>query len=159
MSLNFTNDSHFEETDLPVIQYRIWTLWDRKGTTLLILFSTGILCAAVYFSTEKVLLCIISAVLLLGSVWRIFIPLQYELTTTGIIRWTFGRRRDIPWSEIRSYVIQEEGILILPHRNRYPLDAFRGLFIPVPKRYRVPVHRRFTAFAVKAQPFQGGADS
>ena len=137
--------------DQPVIQYRIWSLWERKFSSLVILSLTAALTLAVYHLTDKPHLAVAVCVLLLGSVWRLFIPMQFELSVDGITQWVFGYRRTILWPEIRSYVIQKEGILILPHRTRYPLDAVRGIFIPIPKKYRIAVQRRFLFFLERTE--------
>jgi len=132
--------------DQPVIQYRILSLWERKFSSGVILSLTAALTWAVYHLTGQSHLAVAACVLLLGSVWRLFIPMQFELSADGITQWVFGYRRTILWPEIRSYVIQKEGILVLPHRTRYPLDAVRGVFIPIPKKYRIAVQRRFLFF-------------
>jgi hypothetical protein len=137
--------------DQPVIQYRIWSLWERKIPSLILLTLTAGLSLAVYYLTGKPHLAVAACVLLLGSVWRLFVPMQFELSVEGITRWTLGHRRTILWSDIRSYVIQKEGILILSHRTRYPLDAMRGIFIPVPQKYRIAVQRRFLFFLERTE--------
>lgn len=149
MSDDFNEELNFEKLEHPVIQYRVWTLIDRKWTSFTILFITSLLTFAVYHATGKLHLAFVVLIMLLGGAWRVFIPMQFELSSEGIIRWTLGHRRDIAWPEICSYTVQEDGILILPHRRRYPLDAFRGLFIPVPKKFRAQVQRRFAMYALK----------
>ena len=147
----FSEETGFTDMDQPVIQYRVWSLWERKLTGLAILALTAGLSFAVYHITDKWYLAFVVCLLLFGSVWRLFIPMQFELSTEGISRWTFGYRRTVLWSDIRAYVFQEEGILILPHTLRYPLDAMRGLFIPIPKKYRIAVQRRFLFYIEKAE--------
>jgi len=137
--------------DQPVIQYRVWSLWERKLSSLVLLSLTTGLVLAVYHLTGKTHLAVAASVLLLGSIWRLFVPMQFELSADGITQWVFGYRRTIPWPEIRSYVIQKEGILILPHRTRYPLDAIRGIFIPIPQKYRIAVQRRFLFFLERTE--------
>ncbi len=146
----FHDETTLPNSDLPVVQYRIWSLWERKLTSLVLLSLIFGLTFAVYVSTEKTYLALAAGILLLGSVGRMFVPMQFEMTTEGITRWTLGYRRSFPWADIHSYVLQEEGILILPHRIRYPLDAFRGVFIPIPQKYRIAVQRRFLFFVEKS---------
>jgi len=147
----FQDEAVLTLMDQPVIQYRIWSLWERKLSSLVILFLTTGLVLAVYHLTGKMHLAIAACVLLLGSLWRLFVPMQFELSAEGMTQWVFGYRRTILWSEIRAYVIQKEGILILPHRTRYPLDAIRGIFIPIPKKYRIAVQRRFLFFLERTE--------
>lgn len=141
--MSLKNDSDPTDADLQAIRYKFWTLLDRKFTSFTILSLAFFLSLIVYLATEKSYLAFVVFGILLGSVARIFVPMQFEITVNGISRWTFGYRRDIFWSEIRSFVIQEEGILILPNSIRFPLDAFYGIFIPIPKKYRIIVQRRF----------------
>ena len=150
--MEYNDDIVFSPMDQPVIQYRIWSVWERKFTSLVILSLTLGLTLAVYHLTDgKTHLAVCVCVLLLGSVWRLFVPMQFELSVEGITQWIFGYRRTIPWSDIRSYVIQKEGILILSHRTRYPLDAMQGIFIPIPRKYRIAVQRRFLFFLERTE--------
>ena len=150
----FSEETSFTNMDQPVIQYRIWSLWERKLTSLAILALTAGLSFAVHYITGKPYLAVVACLLLLGSVWRLFIPMQFEFSTEGISRWTLGYRRTILWSDIRAYAFQEEGILLLPHTVRYPLDAMRGFFIPIPLKYRIAVQRRFLSYIEKADQIQ-----
>ena len=147
----FSEEAGITNVDQPVIQYRVWSLWEQKLTSLAIFALTAGLSLTVYHVTGKSYLAITACVLLLGSVWRLFIPMQFELSTEGISRWTFGRRRMILWSDVRAYTFQEEGILILPHTARFSLDAMQGLFIPIPQKYRIAVQRRFLFYVEKAE--------
>ncbi len=84
--------------------------------------------------------------LFLLSIWRAFVPVYFEINTHGITHWTFGRRRFIAWDDIRSYRIQPNGILLYSHANPYPLESFRGFYLPVPELLREDIHRRFVFF-------------
>ncbi len=140
-----------DDDDLPILQYRVWSLLDQKMTSGTILALTLILSGVVYLATDQVHLAVAAFLLLVVSAWRILVPMQFELTADGITRWTLGYHRFIAWSEIGSYGLQEEGVLILPHRRRYPLDAIRGIFIPIPKPYRPGVQRRLQYFVDKIE--------
>lgn len=147
MSLN--NDFDPNGTDLHVVRYKFWALFDRKLTCFAIFSLTVLLSLTVYLATEKIYLTFVVFGLLIGSVIPLFLPMQFEITANGIARWTLGYRQDILWSEIRSFVLQEEGILLLPNSVRYPLDAFHGIFIPIPKKYRIIAQRRFLYYMEK----------
>jgi hypothetical protein len=71
------------------------------------------------------------AVAALGiALWRFFLPTTFELNSEGVSQWRFGRRRRIPWREIRRYDVYSSGVLLLPVADACPLDACGGLFLP-----------------------------
>ncbi|MCO6455144.1 MAG: hypothetical protein J5I93_07580 [Pirellulaceae bacterium] len=66
---------------------------------------------------------------LLLSIWRVWLPVQFELGPRGILQ-TVGRRTyRISWREFRRYRPFRRGVLLLVDPEPSPLDAFRGLFI------------------------------
>lgn len=65
-----------------------------------------------------------------ASMWRFFLPVDYEISADGIAETVFGRRQGIPWSAVSGYLIQRNGFVLLRTRTAVPLDAFRAHFIP-----------------------------
>lgn len=145
------NELFIDNADLPIVHYRVWSLLDQKRTVLIVFLMMIAIVSAVYLQTGKTHLAIAASILLGLTIWHLWVPMQFEWTTEGVSRWTLGHQRVISWSEIHSYRFQEEGVLILPNRRRYPLDALRGHFIPIPKPYLPAVQRRFRLFVDKTK--------
>ncbi|MGL6195886.1 MAG: hypothetical protein ACRC2T_13805 [Thermoguttaceae bacterium] len=143
-----TNGEHTQQgyVDFPVIQYNFWPIWERKITALLIIIAVCAMTQVVYSLSGKLHLALFASAFLLMSVWQLFVPIHVEVNTDGITRFMLGRKRKFSWQEIRNYVFQPEGVLILPNQVRFPLDAFRGIFIPIPPQYCSAIRQRFGFF-------------
>jgi hypothetical protein len=63
------------------------------------------------------------------SLWRLWIPVKFELGSRGVSQSVFGRRRRIGWSDIPSFEVRSHGVLLLPSREPLLLSRLRGLYI------------------------------
>lgn len=63
------------------------------------------------------------------TLWRTWLPVSYELGGSGIVQSVLGWRRRIPWTAIKNYEMDEEGVLLLPDPVAAPLSPLRGLFL------------------------------
>lgn len=70
-------------------------------------------------------------------------PVMFEMNTVGITRWRLGVKQFIPWSNIYSYRVLDQGIIVLPPGHPYYLAPFRSIFIAVPRSLRKEVAARF----------------
>ena len=84
----------------------------------------------VHAATGRLHLALFAVLVLTVALWRFFIPVLFELNTDGVNQWVFRRHRRISWNEIRRYEICSKGVLLLPHADSRPMDAFRGLYLP-----------------------------
>ena len=128
------------------LRYSSWMLFERKGTVLVLLFVAVLLSGLLWYSTASPLLAAVALSIFLLSMGRAFVPFSFEINADGIVRETLGRKRFIAWEDIRSYRIQSTGILLFPHSDRYPLEPFRGFFLPVPKQLQEDIQNRFILF-------------
>jgi hypothetical protein len=60
------------------------------------------------------------------AIWRIWIPVCFELGPRGIGQTMLGRRLRIPWRAVARYEITRRGVVFLPENNRIPL---RSLYV------------------------------
>jgi hypothetical protein len=63
------------------------------------------------------------------SVWRLWVPVKFELTSKGLTQSVLGRRRRIPWSEFARFEVRQKGVLLFVDQDSSPLAALRGVFI------------------------------
>ena len=80
--------------------------------------------------TAETHLALLAVAALSVALWRFFLPTSFELNAEGVSQWLFGRRRRIPWRDIRRYQVCSSGVLLLPRADACPLDAYRGLYLP-----------------------------
>ena len=84
--------------------------------------------------------------LILLTVWYIFLPVRLEINNNGIIRSVFGRKKFIRWSDIHAYQIRYNGLLLSTQSERFALEPFCAFFLPVPKGLMTEVLYRFRLF-------------
>lgn len=71
---------------------------------------------------------------LAASFGSALVPGTYRLDDRGV---TLGRgpfQRHRPWTEVRRAVRSREGVLLSPFATRGWLDAYRAVFLPLPRR-------------------------
>lgn len=146
MSRIYSTAGTWKPEDQKVLYYSSWFVVDHKGTALFILLVSLLTAAAVWQREGSFFFALGALALLLVVVFRMFVPVRYEIDADGIGYRMLGRRHRIPWEEIRVYRIRHRGILLLPRQDRYPLEAFRGYFLPVPPALMTEVLYRFRVF-------------
>ena len=87
-----------------------------------------------------------SVLLILLTIGYVFLPVRLEINSSGIVRTTLGRKWFIRWSDISGYQIRYNGLLLLAQQDRFALDSFCAVFLPVPKGLMTEVLYRFRLF-------------
>ncbi len=114
----------------PLVRWRSWPLRENPLAAAFVLAALIAAGFGVHWVTGGVLLAVFASIALTASMWRYFVPVTYELNTDGIHQWTLGRHRRAPWNEVRHYETCPGGVMLLPHAEACPIDAFRGLYLP-----------------------------
>ena len=99
-----------------------------KRSVLLFLFLTVIF-STVYFFWRSAWVTLFSAILLLGSLYRYFVPFRYELHADGLVITSLFYRVTKSWSDFRSFYVDRNGILLSPFAKPSRLENFRGLYV------------------------------
>ena len=80
--------------------------------------------------SQSVPMCGLVQVVLVVALWRLWIPVSYELGSGGIVQQVLTRRRHLDWLVITRAQLQDRGVLLLVDRSHVPLAAIHGVFIP-----------------------------
>ena len=127
------------------IYYSVCLMIDQKWSAVVLgLVTTGVCLAAWQYSSGVAMIA--GLLLILLTVWYIFLPVRLEINANGIVRSTLGRKWLIRWSDIRAYQIRYNGLLLLTQQERFALDPFCAFFLPVPKGLMPEVLYRFRLF-------------
>lgn len=103
----------------------------KKNLTLsasVIIFLVG-LCVSIYFSFDSLILSIVSAIFLFGSLFRFFFPTTYILQDKQIIVKSFLSESSRNWKSFKRYYVDKKGVLLSPFTYKTRLENFRGLYI------------------------------
>ena len=107
-----------------------WPLRDGGWRTSL---PVVILLASVVFlgmSIGQTLMGILGAAALGVTMWRVLVPVSFEVGPAGVAMIVVGRRHLTRWKSIGRYEIRCGGILMLPEADAEAIDTLRGLYIP-----------------------------
>jgi hypothetical protein len=126
-----TSISLAAENDKP-LYYSVWLIADQKRNAVFLLVVALAVNVIVWQNTANLILELIALLFLLGTLWRILVPVHFELNSNGIVCRSLNRNRFIAWNDIRSYQIRRNGILLFPRTDHFFLEAFRGFYLPVP---------------------------
>jgi len=127
------------------IYYSVWLIADQKWSAVVLGLVTASVClVAWHYGNEYT--AVVGLLLILLTIWSIFLPVRLEINAHGIVRTALGRKWFIPWGDIRGYQIRYNGLLLLPQHDRFALDPFCAFFLPVPKGLMTEVLYRFRLF-------------
>ena len=99
-----------------------------KRSTLLLLFLISIL-AIIYFSFKSVIFLLISAILLIGPLYKYFLPFHYCCGIECIVVMACCYKLRRPWSDFRSFYVDKNGVLLSPFAKPTRLENFRGVYV------------------------------
>ena len=71
---------------------------------------------------------------LAASLGTALLPGRYRLDPTGVTLGVGPFARHRPWDDVRRAVRSSEGVLLSPFTTRRWLDAYRAVFLPLPRR-------------------------
>ena len=114
----------------PSLRWRSWPLRDeplRASLVVLGLVAAGAILITCGVAAHMALLAVLALAI---TLWRIFVPVAFELNADGVNQTLLGQRRQLPWSAVRRYEVNAAGVLLLPHADRCSMDFFRGLYLP-----------------------------
>ena len=123
-------DSSEADEPPPSVQWQSWPMRDSLPAAAMVVGGLVAAGAGVVWITAETHLALLAVGVMAIALWRFFLPASFELNTDGVSQWLFGRRRRIPWREIRRYEVCSSGVLLLPRADRCPIDAYRGLYLP-----------------------------
>ena len=100
--------------------------WMRS--TLLFLFLLPLF-SGIYWFFQSVFVALLSAAFVTGSLYRYFVPFRYELYEHQLVVTAPFYRLTKPWSDFRSFYVDNNGVLLSPFAKPSRLENFRGVYV------------------------------
>ncbi len=105
-----------------------WPLRDSLAG-MLGLASIVILASVVFLFTSQPWMSLFVLLVLLICTWRLWLPIRYDFSATGITRTCLGRRHQIPWHRVVRADHCRDGIRLYPHSGNSRLASLQALHI------------------------------
>ena len=101
--------------------------WRRSA--LLILFLT-LLLLFIYLGFQLIYVAILSAIFLIGSLYKYFLPFHHQFESDRlIITSCCFYKLERSWETFRSFYVDANGVLLSPFAHPTRLENFRGVYI------------------------------
>ena len=101
----------------------------QHNKTFILLCVLALTATFVYMSTASIGWTFLGVLVLLFGVIDYLVPVTFKLTDKGVESRMLIYRRQRPWSMLRSFYTDKNGVLLSPFPTRSRLDTFRGLYI------------------------------
>jgi hypothetical protein len=115
------------------LRWRSWPLVDRIAWSWLIPLGIAIVGLFVFWKDDNLFVSIAAMAAVAISMWPLWLPTTFEVTSLGLRRKTPRRIRLIPWTAIRSYQLRATGAMLFQQPEPSTFDVMRGLFVPYPE--------------------------
>lgn len=83
----------------------------------------------IYWGFRSAPVVVLSALFLVGSLYKYFLPFRYQCKTDRIIVTACCYRLERPWATFRSSYVDANGILLSPFAKPTRLENFRGVYV------------------------------
>ena len=100
--------------------------WTRS--TLLLLFLL-FLFSGIYWLFQSVFVTLLSAIFVICSLYRYFVPFRYELYQHELVVTAPFYRLTKSWDAFRSFYVDNNGVLLSPFAKPSALENFRGVYV------------------------------
>lgn len=106
-----------------------WPLRDEPlGSSLVLALAAGAGWLAVWGSGSAVMGAVI-LVLLAATLWRTWLPVRFQLGSSGVVQSVLGWERRIAWLEIGRYELQHDGVILFRDAEIRPLAALNSVYV------------------------------
>lgn len=124
-----TTDSYVSQQSTPALSWTVHPVVENpKKSVLLLLFLTIVL-SIIYVSFKSIVLLFLSACLLIGPLYKYFLPYNYQCELDILTVSTCCSNTNRSWDTFRSSYVDKSGILLSPFSKPTRLENFRGIYV------------------------------
>jgi len=137
-SIRIFHMSSTSQRDLPLtspvkeIRYRHWPLRDQPWRSVVLLTIVG--CASVLAARAAGNLWagFAACLALIICLWRMWLPVEFEFSSRGVVQTYWGRQLRVPWRDIARVEFKERGLLLHATEDTTAVGYMRSIFVRYP---------------------------
>ena len=123
---------------------------NRRKSVLLGLFLIFLL-FGIYWSFQSIYVVLFSAIFLLGSLYKYFLPFHHQCEADKLIIRSCCYKLERSWETFRSFYVDANGVLLSPFAHPTRLENFRGVYVRFGKHTSEEVVNFITS-KIKSEP-------
>ena len=118
-------------SDQPTPQqiWRVHPLRENWMRSILLLLFLLFLFSGIYWLFQSVFVTLLSAIVVICSLYRYFVPFRYELYQHELVVTAPFYRLTKSWDAFRSFYVDNNGVLLSPFAKPSRLENFRGVYV------------------------------
>ncbi len=89
----------------------------------------ALLLFGIYFGFQSIYVALISGIVLLGSLYKYFLPFHHRCEADRLIITSCCYRLERSWETFRSFYVDANGVLLSPFARPTRLENFRGVYV------------------------------
>ena len=114
---------------IPQQTWRVHPLRENWTRSILLSFFLLLLFSGIYWLFQSVFVTLLSAIFVTGSLYRYWVPFQYDLYEHELVVSAPFYRLTRSWSNFRSFYVDNNGVLLSPFAKPSRLENFRGIYV------------------------------
>ena len=83
----------------------------------------------IYVGFQLIYVVVLSAVFLIGSLYKYFLPFHHQFDADKVIITSCCYKLERPWETFRSFYTDANGVLLSPFARPTRLENFRGVYV------------------------------
>lgn len=124
-----SSDTNGSQQSTPELSWRVHPIVENRIKTVLLLLFLSTILSIIYFSFQSIVVLFLSACLLIGPLYKYFLPYNYHCRIDTLTVSTCCSNTDRPWESFRSSYVDKNGILLSPFAKPTRLENFRGIYV------------------------------
>lgn len=113
----------------PTLSWTVHPLVEKRRVSVLLAVFLVLLLIGIYWTFQSVQIAGLSAIFLIGSLYKYFLPFHHRCETDALIITSCCYRLERPWSTFRSFYVDANGVLLSPFAHPTRLENFRGIYL------------------------------
>ena len=117
-------------TDTPsTLSWTVHPIVENWRKSVLLGLFLVLLLFGIYLGFQSIYVALISAIVLIGSLYKYFLPFHHQCNEDGLIITSCCYRLERSWETFRSFYVDANGILLSPFARPTRLENFRGVYV------------------------------
>jgi hypothetical protein len=120
------------------IAWRSWPIVDSWRSLVPLAILAIALLVLIGLTTDSLWNVPLSALVIVAAAGRLWLPVQYEVNSRGLVRTCMGRTRRVSWTAVPAVDVLPHGFRLLSNAEPGVFDPWTALFVPWgPQRERI----------------------